>query len=97
MMCYNIIGQEKKGFLLKRKRIPKSCRTLELFFRSFINSCNFKQFSCKVKRDPIFKELNFISLSVQSVPKRLYNFLDLNFLISEFSCNYKILNFNLYF
>ena len=40
----------------------------------FINSCNFKKFSRKVKRDPIFKELNFNSLSVQSVPKRLYNF-----------------------
>ena len=24
-----------------------------------INSCNFKQFSSKVNRDPVFKELNF--------------------------------------
>ena len=31
-------------------------------------------FSSKVKRDPVFKELNFNSLSIQSVHKRLPNF-----------------------
>ena len=44
------------------------------FSNHFNNSWNFKQFSRKVKRDPVFKELNFNSLSVQSVPKRLSNF-----------------------
>ena len=38
---------------------------MELFFSDhFNNSCNFKQFSSKVKRDPVFKELKFNSLSV---------------------------------
>ena len=44
------------------------------FSDHFNNSCNFKHFSSKLKRDPVFKELNFNSLPVQSVPKRLFKF-----------------------
>ena len=40
------------------------------FSDHFNNSCNFKKFSSKVKRDPN----NFNSLSFQSLPKRLSNF-----------------------
>lgn len=29
---------------------------MELFSNHFNSSCNFKQFSSKVKRDPVFKE-----------------------------------------
>ena len=48
--------------------------TMEFFADHFNNSCNFKQFFGKVKMDPVFKELNFNCLSVQSVPKRLSTF-----------------------
>ena len=47
---------------------------MEFFPDHFKNFCDFKQFSCKVKKDPVFKELNFNSLSVQSVTKKLSNF-----------------------
>jgi len=47
---------------------------MEFFADHFNNSCNFKQFSGKVKMDPVFKELNFNCLSVQLVPKRLSTF-----------------------
>ena len=35
---------------------------MELFSDDFNNSCNFKQFSSKVKRDSVFKELDFNSI-----------------------------------
>ena len=44
-----------------------------VFSDRFNNSCNFKRFSSKVKRDPIYEELNFNSVSVHSIPKRLSN------------------------
>ena len=36
---------------------------MELFSDDFNNSCNFKQFSSKVNRDSVFKELDFNSIS----------------------------------
>ena len=55
------------------------------FVSHYLNdSHNFKQFIRKVKVDPSFRELNFNSPSVQSVPKK--KMCDFIFKISEFLC-----------
>ena len=42
-------------------------RTNELFSDHFNNSCKFKRFSNEVKRDLVFKDFHFNSLSAQLV------------------------------
>jgi len=47
---------------------------MEFVSSYFNNATNHEQFCKKVRMDPIFKKLNFGSLSIQTTPKHMCDF-----------------------